>query len=190
MRVLSRACFLGTCTWIPGRWGVGITRKPTKAQWINPSLTTFGVEHSSFRVFEANSASYEVENYYQYRLNQTRANENPTLIPSWEVAYDFKSLYEVSDMSAESIYELALKIGSNESLALTYRMNTGNPDYESNECDEECLRKIMCRMISAVYDDGSNCIGFPEGITEKVIDIIFGDWTYKVYSQLVKVGIR
>ena len=165
-------------------WQVGsghFSGKPTKAQWIAPSLTTGGVLHSSFRLFEIDSATYEVQNFYQYRLNQTKANENPDVTPTWDVAYDFKSQYGVEDMSAESIYNLSLKIGSNESVALDYIKNLGDPNADPNACDADCLLNIKCRMISAVYDDGSDCIGFPTGLFFKVIGLLYGDWTYKVY---------
>jgi len=43
--------------------------------------------YPSFRVFEANSQSFELNDYLQYRFNVTKANIDNVEKPKWDLSY-------------------------------------------------------------------------------------------------------
>jgi len=56
-----------------------------------PSLTTYSFQNPSFRIYEMDSDSKIVLDYFQYRLNLTEANEQEQE-PEWKVAYTAKEV--------------------------------------------------------------------------------------------------
>lgn len=57
-------------------------------------------------------------NYNQYRLDLEKANMNKDLNPSWDLAYDFKNEYALTDLSKESIYKFVFSDLPNNSQVL------------------------------------------------------------------------
>jgi sphingomyelin phosphodiesterase len=57
-----------------------------------PSLTSYSWKNPSFRVYEVDSKTSIIKDYYQYRLNLTEANLNPYDKPDWKVAYTAKEV--------------------------------------------------------------------------------------------------
>lgn len=152
--------------------------KPTNVQWINPSLTTWRNRQPSFRRFHACSSTKRIVDYDQFRLNLTDANLNPTETPTWDIAYSFKELYGVKDLSAKSIFNLGVSMGGSEDLAVKYYSNINNGTVVTS-CNDECRRELQCALTNGISDDVFNCIGFPAGWLQKTLDFVYGQWTYK-----------
>jgi sphingomyelin phosphodiesterase len=60
--------------------------------YTTPSLTTYESHNPSFRVYEVESKNMIMKNYYQYRLNITKANSNPFAEPEWEIVYNAREV--------------------------------------------------------------------------------------------------
>jgi len=71
------------------------TSKPTNVQWIAPSLTTFGDQNPSYRIYSADPETYEILDYDQYRMDLSSANLDTTTEPSWTKAYSFLEEYSL-----------------------------------------------------------------------------------------------
>jgi len=66
-----------------------------------PSITTFQNQNPSFRVYELDSETFSINNFYQYRMNLDEVNKKSTIENSdWKVSYDFNSIYWT-----ENLYE-------------------------------------------------------------------------------------
>jgi sphingomyelin phosphodiesterase len=57
-----------------------------------PSLTTYSFQNPSFRVYEVETKSMILKDYYQYRLNLTEANATPDKDPEWKIVYNAKKV--------------------------------------------------------------------------------------------------
>lgn len=57
-----------------------------------PSLTTYSFQSPSFRVFDVDTETLIIRNYFQYRLNLTKANLTPDIKPSFEIVYDAQTV--------------------------------------------------------------------------------------------------
>jgi len=103
-------------------------KTPTGVVFIAPSLTTFSNLNPSFRVFEADSDTHTILNYYQYRLNLTKWNKNTTGPLSWDLAYDALSAYQLPDLSPASVEAFVERMAKDKQLMSTYisHFYTGN----------------------------------------------------------------
>jgi len=73
-------------------------------QFIGPSMTTYTVATSSFRVYEIDSDTNVVLDYKQYRLDLDKWNkvkDNNAKV-TWDLAYSFLDEYKMKDLSSES----------------------------------------------------------------------------------------
>lgn len=86
-------------------------------------------------------------------MNSTKANAKPNVKPKWELAYNFKDLYKVKNLSAKFFYELVQKIGKSEDLALKYYQNSLSPFVPNTSCNVTCKEELQCRLAYAVNDD-------------------------------------
>ena len=155
---------------------------PTKVQWVAPSFTTFASLNPSFRLFEADEESKVLLDFTQYRLNLTNANLSPDKQPVWDAAYSFKEYYGVADISASSVYEMALLLGDNEQQSLRYLKNFyAGGNLTPNKCDHKCQHFNTCRMTYGDMDNILNCQGpTVDNLFYEVNDWLYANWTYKV----------
>jgi sphingomyelin phosphodiesterase len=154
--------------------------KPTRIQFVSPSITTYTNKNPSFRIYEADTDTKLVTDYTQYRLNLTKANENPESLPLYDIAYTFKSQYNVTNLNPSTLYRLALQMGNNERLALTYINNRNTGVDPSNSCDAQCLSSLLCDLTYGVGDQIDLCQGTePTGFDADLNDLLFPPWTYK-----------
>lgn len=65
--------------------------------FIAPSGTTYSYQNPSYRIFTL--TDHQITNYFQYRLDLNKANLNKDVTPTWDLAYDFKSEYNLTDLS-------------------------------------------------------------------------------------------
>lgn len=157
------------------------TNLPTKVQFVSPSITTYTDKNPSFRLYEADTDTKLVTNIYQYRVDLPKANLSPITNPTWDLAYIFKDLYNVPDMQPSTIYNLALQISNNQSLALTYLANHDTGVGVPTSCDAGCLHSLMCTLTYGVGDQTDLCTGgSPPSWQVKLNDILFPPWIYKV----------
>lgn len=63
--------------------------------YVAPSFTTFSDLNPSFRIFEVDSDTNTVLNYYQYRLDLDKWNQVPVGPIAWDLAY---GVVEVGDI--------------------------------------------------------------------------------------------
>jgi hypothetical protein len=52
---------------------------PTSVLYISPSVTTFPTRYASFRLYQVDSTTFEIVDYFQYYGNFTSANENDNM---------------------------------------------------------------------------------------------------------------
>jgi AAA15 family ATPase/GTPase len=66
---------------------------------IAPSLTTYTEKNPQFRVYQVDYDSKIVMDYDQYFLNITKANAERETIPTWEVFYNAKKAFNMTNMT-------------------------------------------------------------------------------------------
>ena len=154
---------------------------PTRIQFVAPSITTYTDKNPSFRLYQADTDTKLVTNILQYRLDLPKANLDPTSNPTFDLAYDFKALYNVPDMQASTMYNLALNIANNQTLALIYLNNHDTGVNSPTTCDANCQHSLMCDITYGVGDQVDLCSGPPEPNWQtKLNDMLFPPWMYKV----------
>lgn len=65
-----------------------------------PSVTTFTNHNPSFRIYEADAATFTLRNFQQYHMNLTRANLEGAI--TWELFYDAAQVWGIQDISPAS----------------------------------------------------------------------------------------
>jgi hypothetical protein len=133
-------------------------------------------------MFQADEETKALIDFTQYRLNLTNANLNPSQEPVWDAVYSFKEFYGTSDISASSVYEIALLMGDNEQQSLRYLSNFYTAGNDTpNKCDHKCQHFNTCRMTYANMEDILKCQGpTVNGLFFEVNDWLYANWTYKV----------
>lgn len=156
------------------------SHQPTGIQFVGPSITTYTYKNPSFRVYTADFDTKQVTDINQYRLNLPAANNNPDASPVFELAYTFKQLYGVPDMSPQTIYDLGLNIANNETLALIYLNNHETGVNPPTSCDASCQHGLLCDLTYGVGDQVDICSGYQPNLNDEINDWLFPPWVYKV----------
>lgn len=66
---------------------------------ISGSGTTGGNRNPAFTVIEWDEENMVPVNIYTHYMNLTEANANPLMDPNWRVLHNFKSSYNLTDLS-------------------------------------------------------------------------------------------
>jgi len=126
---------------------VSDTNEALTMLYVAPSVTTFYARNPSFRVYQYNTTSFEVVDYYQFFFNMTKANSEDTE-PTWELSYSAKSQYQLYDLSANSWLQLAEDLTSNNTLWQTWWDNF-NTKVPTGQCQGSCRTGYICSMQNA-----------------------------------------
>ena len=154
---------------------------PTGIQYVSPSITTYTDKNPSFRIYQADTDTKLVVDYSQYRLNLPKANLSPVSTPIFDLAYTFKAQYGIQNMLPSTLYNLALQISNNQTLALIYINNHQTGVDPQSSCDSSCLHGWLCDITYGVGDQIDNCSGpEPDNWQSKLNDILFPPWVYKI----------
>ena len=93
--------------------------------FLAPSMTPNSNRNPSFRVYEIDFDTKLPINYYQYRLNLTKANLDPTQPLQWEIAYDFLGTYGYKDLGIATFDDFRNQILKNQTLYSIFSLNYG-----------------------------------------------------------------
>lgn len=140
---------------------------PFMTEFWTGSVTTFTGRNPSFRVITIDSETKLPVDMQTYFFNVTKANVDRS--PEWELLYDFLPSYGVEDLSPASIYSLGERVVNDEELGKRINLNyvAYGPDVldawsdDQSKCDEECRKKIGCRLQNGVYFEYKDCLGEP-----------------------------
>jgi hypothetical protein len=149
--------------------------------FVAPPMGTYKKNNPSFRVYEADSKSFALVNYDQYRMNLKTANTYPTLSPAFEKAYTFRSEYLVGSMEPSYILSWIEDMRSDELESLKYLYNkyTYGPGAPLS-CDEQCRQDNACDSAYAVNSEINDCKEMTESPIVHAMSLAYGPWVYKV----------
>jgi len=95
------------------------------ATWFSSgSVTHYGGHNPAFRIFKYDRNTFDLENFYQYRFDTKRSNEEDK--PYWFKAYDAKSEYGMKDISPSSMSRMAYEMATNDTLWKRFEVNHNN----------------------------------------------------------------
>ncbi|RYD75208.1 MAG: hypothetical protein EOP55_13905 [Sphingobacteriales bacterium] len=151
--------------------------------FVAPSMTTNSHRNPSFRVFEIDADTKLPVNYYQYRLNLTKANsQDPSEPLQWDIAYDFLTEYGYNDLSIASFDDLRNNIWHDQNTLKKFsnNFNTGLGASGSNT-------GFYCGFLST-YDQSNDClkrlnITVSPSVTNEGLAILSGVWINKTISE-------
>jgi hypothetical protein len=83
--------------------------------FIPGSLTTFKNVNPQFAVMELDAEFLVPLSMQIYSLNVSNANENNN--PKWSLMLDYLKDYQISDLSPDSLFNLAKKVRTDKTLA-------------------------------------------------------------------------
>lgn len=152
--------------------------EPTGVMFMPGAITTYTNVNPQFRLVEADPSTFLLTNYYQYRLDLAEANKLNSAV--WKFAYDPLTAYNMTDLSPQSIFDMANRLLNDEALAVAYKVNvkTGGPRSPTS-CDAECRKSVHCDVAWGVDQDIYKCSGGSPGFEDKVLNLFFGPWVYK-----------
>ncbi|EIW79572.1 sphingomyelin phosphodiesterase [Coniophora puteana RWD-64-598 SS2] len=126
--------------------------------WIGPSLTPLTNLNSGFRVYEVDSATFDIVNAYTW---VSKVNEYPSLDdqleygPSYFFEYSAREAYggdidwpEDAPLNATWWHLVTEQMENNSSLAKLFSTYQSKSSAAASECDEECLSARICYMRS------------------------------------------
>jgi sphingomyelin phosphodiesterase len=157
--------------------------KPISVQYITPSATTYTELNPSYRIFEADSETSVITNFYQYRLNLAAANLQPNSEPEFELAYDALSEYSLPNLKPATLFNWLSSLLNNEQemLKLLKNYETGGLNTPSS-CDEKCRKSYFCNFSNSNSEYVRTCKGSEISAQDKLMEVLFGkEWVYKVY---------
>jgi len=136
-----------------------IDNSPMSSVFITPSLTTRSYLHPSFRIYEVDTDTNVLVNYYQYHLDLDKWNKNTTGPLQWDLFYDFLSQWNVSDLSPSTLDKLADSFLEDPALMSEYLWvkNTGNGPKPKIDTDQAW--HLYCEAKNAVYSEVVDCLG-------------------------------
>jgi len=132
---------------------------PVGVVYVAPSLTTFTEHEPSFRIFEVDTETNVLLNYYQYRLNLTKWNADPSGPIAWDVFYNFLEEYNVTDMSVGTYQKLANQIAVDPELMALYQFNLGTGTFAVGNISASDARHTGCFVNNGVYLEYFACLG-------------------------------
>jgi sphingomyelin phosphodiesterase len=123
-----------------------------------PSLTTYAFLNPSFRIYEADSLTYQPLDYHQYRLHLALANKQPDVKPEFELVYSAKSYYNLENLSPASYEALAdFLVNDKEVLDKYYRNFYSSYEGEIEPCTTKCYTQLTCGALNSVFDEYYEC---------------------------------
>ena len=80
-------------------------------------------------------------NVHIYSMDFAKANANPDYPPEWKKLYDWKTEYNLKDLSPSSMQEFAIQMQNDAELSSRFRWNSDRRayPYEVEEIPDQCL---------------------------------------------------
>jgi len=133
---------------------------PVGVALIAPAFTTFSYLKPSFRIIEVDSETNVPVNFYQYRLDLDKYNQNAAAESlEWDLAYSFLEQYNLADMSFASFDNLAEQIKHDKEVARTFQFNHDSGAHSQHHLNARETAKAYCGAKFSVYEDILKCLG-------------------------------
>ena len=148
-------------------------QKPILANLISPSLTTFGSQNPTFRVYEVDAETNKVVDYHQYIMDYKKWNQLESNDPTFELSYKFKKEYDLKNLEAEGLKDFMNKIENGiKPYADKYRFHLTSPYGPSpNTSDENADNKdLICSLKDDAYKS-MKCLTEDSGLGSILPDI-------------------
>jgi sphingomyelin phosphodiesterase acid-like 3 len=129
---------------------------------ITPKRTTDGANNPGLRIYKFDKDTGQVLDYTQYYLDLSHANSNTKSDAEWVVEYNFSSYYGISEITPNSLHQLADKLTSashNDYFRRYYSANSvrmyNNPQ---SGCDANCAHTHYCAITRVDYHEFEHCL--------------------------------
>ena len=109
------------------------------------SITTWGGLNPSFCVYELDKETLLPVTRQTWSFDIATANKNGQ--PEWSIYTDWLNDYGMADLSPNSYFDFAQRLGQNEDLNLAYRMKQGRRMSAESSCDAGCLKQTYCDSV-------------------------------------------
>ena len=132
----------------------------TTSNTIKPFATWFAAgsigqrqgRNPALRVYKYDRIDNKLLNYYQYRMDTNQSNIKNK--PIWFKAYDAMSEYDMIDISAQSMTELAYKLQINDTYWQRFEYNYYNGIYHSKALNRN---STVCDLLSVTNEQYKDC---------------------------------
>jgi len=131
--------------------------EPVNVVYVAPSITPYIGVNPSFRVYEYDSSSLYLTNYYQYIADLAAANKGNVM--NFTLEYDVRSAYGLPDMTPASFQNLTIRFSDNITMLETFykRRYTQGPGGAGN-CTGSCVKSQICNLESGFGDLYQACM--------------------------------
>ena len=138
------------------------TSKPIGMSYIIGSATTFQGKPPQFNIMYVDPVTMLPVDYEVWAFDLEGANKND--VPAWNMIYDMRKEYNLTDLSPASWYKASLNILQDETAAIAYRTRrfTNGPGArgtsKTEPCDGKCRQKYYCETSSSEYQSWYTCM--------------------------------
>lgn len=133
---------------------------PVGVALIAPAFTTFSYLKPSFRIIEVDSETNVPVNFYQYRLDLDKWNQNGAAEGlEWDLAYGFLEQYNLADMSFASFDILAEQIKHDHDVAKIFQFNHDSGAHSQGYLNQRETLRAYCQAKFSVYEETLKCLG-------------------------------
>ena len=128
--------------------------------FIPGSLTTFKNVNPQFAVMDLDAEFLVPLSMSIYSLNVTNANENNT--PTWKLLFNYTKDYQMTDLSPDSLYNIAKKVRTDKTFANQVLWNQAGKAGSNVTCNASCQEELFCDMTNTDYFNAQTCKGMQQ----------------------------
>lgn len=145
-------------------------------------MTAYVNGNPSFAVIEFDALTMLPVNMHTYYFDLAKANANPGTTPGWTYLHDWKSTYQLPDLSPASMLALSERFKVDQELAITYYWNKSRQAFDRpTQVDGDAL---FCYTTTTEINQYGECMkekqapGFVfGGLTgADVANFLIGNW--------------
>lgn len=162
-------------------------KKPIGVNFIIGSATTFTGKPPSFNVVYLDPETLLPVDLETYAFDLVHANKFDE--PKWDLMYDYRKEYNMTDLSPDSFMKLSSDIFYKEEVAIEYMVHRyiGGPGVNPEAgCDFECRMDFYCQTVSNDYDEWQYCrnkdkfdlFGLGDEAMDTVENLINNSWYF------------
>lgn len=135
-----------------------LDQQPIGVNFIVGSATTFQGKNPSFNVLKMDSETLLPIDFETHNFELVHANKYDD--PKWTVKFDYRTFFNLTDLSPRSFLEHAQHMYFNSTMSAQYRdfrLVGGPSTWDPKPCDFKCRLENYCQVVAGDFDEYMYC---------------------------------
>ncbi|KAJ3641479.1 hypothetical protein Zmor_027986 [Zophobas morio] len=129
---------------------------------ITPKRSSEGANNPGLRIYKFDKDTGQVLDYTQYYLDLSQANSKSKGEANWSIEYTFSSYYGISEITPNTLHQLADKLTAVNHNTFFDRYYTANSvklySNPHQSCDANCAHNHYCAITRVDYEEFAHCL--------------------------------